>query len=854
MNNPLLPFKCFILLSAIVVCYATAAFSKDRISSDLTWQMEVTQTGRPSGLAAALVFRNTGKTSLPADGWKICFNSIRSPAIGKEDSGRYAIRQLNGDLYELSPAKAFAGLPAGGVLRIHIEQKDLKNISDFPSGFYLVWDQDPGKGYKIPNADPEFRQVLLFEPEVLRKIFTKNEQIKEVSPQKQVKIFPTPLEYREKGFSFIMTPEVKIINAGDFANEARLLSDYMGQLFGTSPLAATAGTGKAVILQKTDLAAGAYHLDITKDKILIGASSAAGIFYGIQSLKTLLPSSAMKGKQQQIGIPAVEAEDAPRFAYRSFMLDVARNFQTKQEVMKILDVMALYKLNVLHLHFSDDEGWRIEIPGLPELTENGSVRGHTLTSKRHLPPSYGSGPDTHVLPGSGHYSRSDFISILRYAAARHISVIPEIETPGHARAAIKAMDIRYEKYAALGQKDEAERYLLSDRNDHSVYRSVQGWTDNVINPAVPSVYRFIEKVVNELVLMYREAGAPLHTIHMGGDEVPAGVWERSEAVNKLIAADTLVKSPDDVWKYYFTKVSRILQSHDLYMSGWEEIGLKKVLVNGKKKMEVDPSLVHLGFQTDVWNNLVGTGAEDLAYRLANAGYKVVLSNVSNMYLDFAINKSFSEPGMYWGGYVDTDKPFYFTPFDSFRNFNEDDQGNPVDQAFFRNKVRLSEAGRSNIVGLQAALWTETITNSRRLEYMLLPKLLSLAERAWSKDPSWTGEQDSLSYGSMYRDAWSAYLAVLWERELPRLDHYSGGWAYRIPAPGVIIKDGKIWANTESRRLIIKYTTDGSEPQWSSRSYTGPFKAGGVVHLKVFNSEGKSGRTVKISMDDSKTGL
>jgi len=170
------------------------------------------------------------------------------------------------------------------------------------------------------------------------------------------------------------------------------------------------------------------------------------------------------------------------------MLDVARNFQPKKQVLKLLEAMSLYKLNTLHLHLTDDEGWRLELPSLPELTSVGAKRGHTLDSKHYLPPSHGSGPDVENTVGSGFYSRADYLEILRYATDRHITVIPEIETPGHARAPIKAMDARYDRLMAEGKEEEAAKNLLRDLNDKSEYRSVQYWNDNVIDVSLPSTY------------------------------------------------------------------------------------------------------------------------------------------------------------------------------------------------------------------------------------------------------------------------------------------------------------------------------------------------------------------------------
>ena len=156
----------------------------------------------------------------------------------------------------------------------------------------------------------------------------------------------------------------------------------------------------------------------------------------------LLPIESYKERGKSIALPAVHIVDAPRFHYRGQHLDVARNFQSKESVEKLIDLMAFYKLNYLHLHLTDDEGWRIEIKQLPELTAVGGRRGHTLDEANWLQPSQGSGPDPKAAPGSGFYTQRDFIEILRYARERHIKVIPEIDLPGHARAAIKSMQSR----------------------------------------------------------------------------------------------------------------------------------------------------------------------------------------------------------------------------------------------------------------------------------------------------------------------------------------------------------------------------------------------------------------------------
>ncbi|MNE09993.1 Chitobiase precursor [compost metagenome] len=374
---------------------------------------------------------------------------------------------------------------------------------------------------------------------------------------------------------------------------------------------------------------------------------------------------------------------------------------------------------------------------------------------------------------------------------------------------------------------------------------MQNWSDNVIDVALPSTYTFLETVVDDLVKMYAEAGAPLQTIHFGGDEVPRGVWEKSPAVLALMKQNESVKSIDDLWYYYFDRINSLLKQRNLYLSGWEEIGMRKVRTEAGMYYIANPDFANENFHTDVWNNVPGTGNEDLAYRLANAGYKVVLTCVTNFYLDLAYNKNFDEIGQNWGGYVDINKPFDFIPFDYLKNMKEDDRGNPLNRAIIKGKVPLTETGKQNIIGIQAPLWSEVIKSKERFEYLLFPKLLGVAERAWSKDPEWATENDAPKAEQLYNQAWNEFVNIMGKRELPRLNYYAGGFQYRIPTAGAITKNGKVEANVQIPGLIIRYTTDGTEPTSQSKIYSAPITLKKSVILKVFNSEGRSGNSLKI---------
>ncbi|HLL95292.1 MAG TPA: family 20 glycosylhydrolase [Spirosoma sp.] len=793
---------------------------------------------------SVITLTNTGSEDLPATGWKLFFNGGHPRSL---DSSVAQVKLFNGDLHYISPGPRFAKLAPGKSTTIEVLAGRTRNKTDFPVGFYLVLDKNPEQAFPVELTIKSGSVFEKSDRSLAERIFDQNEKIKAIPDDKLPKVFPTPISYSEKGAPFLLNDQVVIVAEKEFSREAEFLANSLKPVVGAKPAIQAQGRAKAITFRKdASVPAEGYSLRVGPDGVTISASTGAGIFYGVQSLQTMLPAAALSGNAGPISLPGVDVRDAPRFPYRAFMMDMARNFQPKSEVLKVLDAMALYKLNTFHFHFSEDEGWRLEIPSLPELTSVGARRAHTTDPTKGLNPSYGSGPDLSNTSGTGFYSKADFVEILKYANDRHIVVIPEIESPGHARAAIKAMDARYQRLMKAGNKAEAERYLLRDLGDKSVYRSVQGWDDNVMDVSLPSTYAFLERVVDDLRSMYQEAGAPLQTIHFGGDEVPEGVWEKSPSVLRLIAKNQAVKNTDDLWYYYFGKVNQMLKSRNLFLSGWEEIGLKKVKENGRVKWVPNQQFASENFRVNVWKNSPGSGAEDLAYRMANAGYKVILTGVTHLYLDLAYNTSSEEPGQYWGGYVDIDKPFYFIPYDYLRNLKDDRTGNRISPSMIKSREALTEKGKANIVGIEAPLWSETNRSPQQFEYKMFPKLLAVAERAWAKDPGWAIEKDEAKSEQLYDQAWSEFINTVGKRELPRLDVYAGGYEYRIPAVGAKVINGKVAANVQFPGLTIRYTTDGTEPTLQSPIYTEPVASTGTIKFKVFNAAGRAGQTVSIS--------
>ncbi len=816
-------------------------------AKNLGIQWEVMQNdyqNRPVSLNAVTITNNS-TIEFPGKGWKMYFNSARliTPVTV---TGNARIDLMNGDLFSLSPSESFPTLKPGASVRIEfIAEETVVNITDGPEGFYLVWDATPARGFPMgPVSIHPFKPAYkgLVTPAI---IYDQNKTIRDIPAEQLIKIFPTPVSYIESAGYFILKNNIRLISDERFKKEKEGLITTLESLLGKSIIGET--LGNSISLEYKDgLPSEAYELEIKTNSISIRASGAAGIFYGIQSLKTLVPPDSWSKKQKSIQIPSVLVKDEPRFGYRAFMLDVGRNFQPKKEVLKLLDIMALYKLNVFHFHLTEDEGWRLEIPSLPALTEVGSKRGHTLDSKSFLPPSHGSGPDTSQLPGSGFYNRADFIEILRYANDRHILVLPEIETPGHARAAIKSMNTRYERLMKEGRKEDAERYLLYDPGDQSKYSSNQYWNDNIMDPSLPSTYNFIETVINDIVDIYKEAGVPLRSIHFGGDEVPEHVWEKSPAYITLKASHPEIQNTSDLWYYFYGRVNQLVKAKGLYLSGWEEMGLRKTVLDGNSMYLPNPDFEPEHLQTEVWNNTLGGGNEDLAYKLANGGYRVVLTCVTNLYFDMANYKSFDEPGYYWGAFTDIDKPFSFIPFDYFKNSTVDKEGLPLNRNIFIGKQRLTDFGKTNIVGLQSAVWGENIKTTERLEYMLLPRLLGFAERAWAKDPDWATIHDTTLSKLLYDEAWSSFLNVLGKRELPMLDYYLGGFGYRIPKPGLLFENGFYSANLQFPGMVIRYTLDGRDPDIQSTIYKDPVKdSGNGVRFRAFDTKGRGGNIADI---------
>jgi hexosaminidase len=465
-------------------------------------------------------------------------------------------------------------------------------------------------------------------------------------------------------------------------------------------------------------------------------------------------------------IPNAVIEDWPDVEYRALMIDVVRNFLSPAELSRIIDLMADYGFNTLHFHCADDEAWRIEIPALPELTSYGSRRGYTTDESEFLAQIYnGNGnPDTPGLTSNGYFSRSEFIEMLQHADRLGIQVLPEIESPGHARAAIKSME-----YRCRTTGDDS--YRLIDLADTSKYTSAQDYHDCVMNPALPGPYKFMETVVKGIIELYREAGVRLPAIHIGGDEVPTGAWSGSPAAQQYMSEHG-IKSEKALHAHFVERICDICANLGVKISGWEEIA------NGHSA-EFDKHVMPNVYSVNFWHPAPRDGSESLATKAARKGYPVVLCNADLFYVDMVYSYHPDERGLAWA-----------SPVDEFKSLSG----------------YVPQLCTEPALGTSGNLFGETLRSDSQAEGYLLPKMLGLAERAWNGNATYSDVQLQTLISKFEIPYWKA-----------------NGYNYHLRQPGIKFDKGKVTMNTVYDAGVIHYTLDGSNPDGNSTVYTKPFK-------------------------------
>ncbi|WP_448105472.1 beta-N-acetylhexosaminidase [Pedobacter panaciterrae] len=415
-----------------------------------------------------------------------------------------------------------------------------------------------------------------------------------------------------------------------------------------------------------------YQLSVTPNHITIKANKPAGLFYGVQSLIQLFPKE-IESKEAVENIewkaPCVEIIDYPRVGWRGLMFDVARHFFTKAEVKQYIDAMVRYKYNILHLHLTDDEGWRIEIKGLPKLTEVGAWNVKKIGEFGNFFPPAADEPRNY----GGFYTQDDIRELVQYAKERFVDILPEIDVPGHSLAAIAS-------YPELSCTPGAENYRVRSGErimDWSRGAPPIALVDNTLCPANEKVYTFLDTVITQVAQLF-----PFEYIHMGGDEAPFNFWEKSDSIKALMKKEGL-KNMHQVQGYFEKRVQKIVESKGKKFMGWDEI------LDG----DMPPNTSVMS-----WRGM------KYGIEAAKRKHEVVMSPTTYAYLDYMQADPITEPKVYAS--LRLSKSYEFDPIPA-----------GVDKKYIK--------------GGQANLWTEQVYNIRQAEYMTWPRGLAIAESVWS---------------------------------------------------------------------------------------------------------------------------
>ena len=652
-------------------------------------------------------------------------------------------------------------------------------------------------------------------------------------------VIPKPLKQTFNGV-FRTTSDLNL-NLGDFEMDFDFIQQRLQEGLNIKVNIEKETLPNVLLRRNNMLTQEAYTLSISEENIQIEASEPIGAYYAFESLHQIL----LIAQNEEKGWPLLSIEDAPRFRNRGFMSDVVRNFYSKKKIFQILDYMALYKLNRFDLKLTDDDGWRIEIPDLPELTEVGSKRGYTVDESDRLIPMYGSGSGDQESKGSGYLSSQDFVDILKYAEQRYIEVIPQISFPSHARAAIMAMKARYNKYKSQGNLVAASEYMLHDPDDKSEYISAQLYRDNVVCICDPSAYRFYEKVIKEIKALYDKAEIPMKVFNIGADELPYGPWRKSPKCENYITQNKAIASIDDLYNYNLSFINEIITKKGARMVGWED-ALLIHSENEQSEITINEALLNLDFTPYVWNNSWGGGREDMTYRLANKGFQVIMSNSSAFYFDMVDDYDFENYGMSWSGFVNYKDSWGTEPLNVFANTVKLESLG-IDLDYVMGKEKIKPEAITNFLGIQSQLWTETIITEELFDQLFMPNLIVFAQRAWGAKESWLKLETATEQKPLLEKSWNVFANTIGQRQLLMISQLYGGLAYDLPKPGAIIDRGQLKVRQQFPGLSIHYTLNGKEPNISDLLFSGPIKLSpsDQIIIRVFDPNGRGGNSIRI---------
>lgn len=506
------------------------------------------------------------------------------------------------------------------------------------------------------------------------------------NPEQAYHIIPKPASMERSKGSFLISTKTYISSIDSLKTEAEFLSEMLGSAIGAQIPFEQGKTGEGGIILKLDENIEneeGYELVVEYNKIIISGKSAKGVFYAIQTLCQLLPTTRESGTSLEVesSIPAVVIKDEPRFAYRGMMLDVGRHFFPVSFIKKYIDLIAMHKMNKFHWHLTEDQGWRIEIKKYSKLTKIGAYRNGTIIG--HHP---GTGNDQTRY--GGFYTQEEVKDIVAYASARHVEVIPEIELPGHGGAAIAA-------YPFLSCFPNAPTKVYADMMSESgkaviksgtpkIVQETWGVMDDVFCGGKEETFAFLQDVLDEVIPLF-----PSKYIHVGGDECPKTNWESCPNCQSRIKKLGL-KDEHELQSYFIQRIEKYVNSKGKSIIGWDEI-LEGGLAPNATVMS--------------WRGIDG-GIE-----AAKQKHDVIMTPTAFCYFDYyQVDKEAQkkEP-LSIGGYLSVEKVYSYEPLPE----------------------ELSKSEQQFVLGAQANLWTEYIGTEEQVEYMILPRMAALAEVVWS---------------------------------------------------------------------------------------------------------------------------
>lgn len=589
--------------------------------------------------------------------------------------------------------------------------------------------------------------VLLF---VAFSLFSCDEkQVQLTSPS----IIPAPESLTVNDGHFTLNNTTIISNGDDFTHSYQFLKTFLEQ--GTQRKWETNYATENVInieYDDTIKHPEGYSLNIDNHQILIKASTDAGAFYAVQSLIQLMPVHF--SNPTEIHLPAVTIKDEPRFKYRGMHLDVSRHMFDVDFIKKYINAMASLKMNTFHWHLTDDQGWRIEIKKYPKLQEVAAYRDSTLLGHYNDTPQQYDGATY-----SGYYTQEEVREVIAFAKARHITIIPEIEMPGHAQAAIAA----YRELGCTGKQIEVA--------------TKWGVFEDIYCPS-EETFTFLENVLEEVVELF-----PSKYIHIGGDEAPKTQWKTSPVAQKVIKENGL-KDEHELQSYFIQRIEKYLNSKGRQIIGWDEI-LEGGLAPNATVMS--------------WRGTKG------AIEAAKAGHDVIMTPTSHAYFDYYQSENEDEP-LAIGGFLPLEKVYNFNPIPK----------------------ELSDEEAIHVLGVQGNVWTEYMTTSEQVEYMAFPRMLAMSEVAWSAD-------ENKNYDSFINRV------EYFHKRLDAMDINYANHLYEIE--GTLNENQAYELSTKTIGKEIRFTTDGSEPDSSSKVYESPipFTADMTLKAQVFDDDEPLGR-------------